>query len=203
MIYPKFIQRGDTIGVTATSKGNSDELHIKKLENGIIQLRNRGYHIKETPDVRNDKCGRSAPKKERANEFIELISDDTVSAIITARGGEFLLEILPYIDFDIIKQNPKWVQGYSDTTGLGFCITTISDVATIYGENFGAFGMKPWHISIEENLELLEGKKIVQKSFDKYQDEWQEEVTGLEPFKLTKQVKWKNARDEKEIILNR
>ena len=201
MIYPEFIKPGDTIGVTATSAGNGDELHIRKLESAIAQITKKGYKVVETPDVRKNKNGRSAPKEIRAKELMELIENKDVDAIITARGGEFLLEILPFLDFNKIKKNPKWIQGYSDTTGLSFCVTTICDIATIYGENFGSFGMKPWHDSLKNNIRILEGENSTQQSFGKYQDGWQEEVTGLEPLKLTKKVKWQNGRGEKEIKL--
>lgn len=201
MFYPKFIKPGDTIGVTATSKGNGDEIDIRKLESAISQLGNKGYKIVETQDVRTDFKARSAPKEIRANEFMELIKNADVNAIITAKGGEFLLEILPYIDFEQIKQNPKWVQGYSDTTGLSFCITTICDIATIYGENFSSFGMVPWHKCMEDNLEVLEGKRLEFDNYEKYQEEWQEEITGLEPINVTADVRWVNAKNEESIHL--
>lgn len=132
---------------------------------------------------------------------MEMVKNPEIKAVITARGGEFLLEILPFLDFQQIKQNPKWIQGYSDTTGLNFCITTICDIATIYGENFSSFAMKPWHICLKQSLDMLEGKEIVQKSFKQYQEGWQEEVTGTEPYVLTKKVEWENVTGEAEIYL--
>lgn len=201
MHYPDFIKQGDNIGVTATSEGNGDEHHIKKLENSKNELIKRGYLVVETPNVRKNYKGRSSDKKTRASEFMNLIQNPNIKAIITARGGDFLLEILPFIDFEQISRNPKWVQGYSDTTGLSFCITTICDIATIYSENFNSFAMRPWHSSLENNLKILEGQDIIQKSFEKYQEGWQEEITGQEPYLLTKKVEWKNARDEEKITM--
>lgn len=199
MQYPKWIKPGDKIGVTATSEGNGDELHIKKLDSAKMQFKDKGYFVEETSNVRKNYKGRSSTKETRAKEFMNLIQNPDIKAIITARGGEFLLEILPYIDFPKIKENPKWIQGYSDTTGLNFCITTICDIPTLYAENFNTFAMKPWHESLENNLKILEGKVINQKSFAKYQEGWQEEVTGQEPYMLSKDVEWKNARKEPEI----
>ncbi len=199
MYYPEFIKQGDTIGVTATSAGNNDELHIRKLESAINQFKKMGYLIKETSNVRTDYYGRSSTKEIRAKEFMELIEDKNVNAILTARGGEYLLEILPFINFEKIRQNPKWVQGYSDTTGIAFCITTICDIATIYFENFTSFGMEPWHKSLNDSIKILEGKDIELNSFDKFERERREEVTGLEPYLLTDNIQWKNARGEDEI----
>ena len=192
MIYPKFLKQGDTIGVTATSDGNADEIRKNRLNSAIKNFEQRGYKICETANVRTSYKGRSSNKEERARQFMSLIEDKNINAIITARGGDFLLEILSYIDFEKIKQNPKWVHGFSDTTGLSFCITTICEIATSYGENFGEFGMVPWHRSLENGLEILEGKRIIQTSFEKYQENFYDRQTGLEGYTLDTKVEWKN-----------
>ena len=201
MIYPKFIKPGDSIGVTALSSGNGDERPLRRLESAISTLEEKGYRIIETPNVRKEERGRSSPKEIRAKEFMELIKNDDVNAIVCARGGEFLIEVLPFLNFDEIKENPKWVQGYSDGTIIDFCITTICDTATLYGYNFGAFGKKPWHKSVDNCLKLLEGNCLVQESFDKYQKGWAEEITGLEPFELNEISEWKNAKGEGELCI--
>lgn len=202
MLYSTNIKKGDTIGVTATSDGNIDKIKIKRLDNAIKNFEERGYTIKETPNVRSSYKGRSSSKEQRAKEFMKLVEDKNIAAIITARGGDFLLEILPYIDFEKIRKNPKWIQGFSDTTGLGFCVTTICDIATIYAENFGDFGMENWHTCLENNLKILEGKEIIQESFKEYQSMFQDYKIGLETYKLDKKVEWKNAQNEEKIELN-
>lgn len=202
MLYSTNIKKGDTIGVTATSDGNIDKIKIKRLDNAIKNFEERGYTIKETPNVRSSYKGRSSSKEQRVKEFMKLVEDKNIAAIITARGGDFLLEILPYIDFEKIRKNPKWIQGFSDTTGLGFCVTTICDIATIYAENFGDFGMENWHTCLENNLKILEGKEIIQESFKEYQSMFQDYKIGLETYKLDKKVEWKNAQNEEKIELN-
>lgn len=103
--------------------------------------------------------------------------------------------MLSEVDFNAIKDNPKWLQGYSDPTGLLFTITTNLDIATIYADNFKTFGMEPWHKSLENNLEILKGNIIEQTSFSKYEED-KKLITGLEPFNLTKKVYWKNLNNE-------
>lgn len=202
MIYPANIEKGNTIGVTATSDGNIDKTRINRLENAIQNFEKRGYTIKETPNVRSSYQGRSSGKEQRAKELMQLIEDKNIAAIITAKGGDFLLEILPYIDFKKIVENPKWIQGFSDTTGLGFCVTTICDIATIYAENFGDFGMENWQSCLENNLKILEGEELIQESFSEYQSTFQDYKTGLEGYLLDKKVEWKNAKKEETIELN-
>lgn len=157
MIYPEFLKEKDTIGVTAPSDGITDEVKLKRLDNAIKNFEEKGFIIKETPNVRCSFKGRSSSSKERASELESLYEDKEVNAIITSGGGDFLLEMLSELDFNTIKDNPKWLQGYSDPTGLLFTITTNLDIATIYADNFKTFGMEPWHKSLENNLEILKG----------------------------------------------
>ena len=198
MIYPEFLKEHDTIGVTAPSDGITDEVKLKRLDNAIKNFEDRSFIIKETPNVRCSVKGRSSSSKERAEELERLYKDDNVKTIITSGRGDFLLEMLSELDFNVIKDNPKWLQGYSDPTGLLFTITTNLDIATVYSDNFKTFGMEPWHKSLENNLEILKGNIIEQTSFSKYEED-KKLITGLEPFNLTKKVYWKNLNNEEVI----
>lgn len=198
MIYPEFLKEHDIIGVTAPSDGITDEVKLKRLDNAIKNFEEKGFNIKETPNVRCSVKGRSSFSKERAEELESLYKDDNVKTIITSGGGDFLLEMLSEVDFNVIKDNPKWLQGYSDPTGLLFTITTNLDIATVYSDNFKTFGMEPWHKSLENNLEILKGNIIEQTSFSKYEED-KKLITGLEPFNLTKKVYWKNLNNEEVI----
>ena len=63
---------------------------------------------------------------ERAKDFFKLYSNDDVKYIVSASGGEFLMEMLPYLDnYNLKEKKPKWVQGFSDTSLLLFYLTTI------------------------------------------------------------------------------
>ncbi len=201
MIYPEFLKENDTIGVTAPSDGITKPAKIGAFVSATRQLKQLGYFVKETPNVRISIKGRSGTSKERAKQLEDLFLDYSVKVIFCATGGDFLLEMLPEMDFEIIQNNPKWIQGYSDPTWLLFIITTMLDIATIYGSNFGAFGMNPWHSSIKNNLEILRGNIIEQKSFDLYEKEWTESITGEEGYHLTESVYWKNITGEVQVKL--
>lgn len=201
MIFPKFIKDNSTIGITAPSDGISGKEKLYRLDSAINNFKRNGFNIKETQNVRNSKKGRSSSSKEQARQLEDLFKDDNVDAIICAGGGDFLLEMLSELDFHTIEKHPKWIQGYSDPTGLLYTITTKLDIATIYGDNFKAFGMNPWYKSLENNLEILKGNIIEQKSFDKYEKERIEEIVGDEPYNLTEKVYWKNLNKEKNILI--
>lgn len=203
MIYPQFLKKKDTIGITAPSDGTVEEIDLYRLNNGIRKIEELGYKVKETKDVRTSIKGKSAPSKIQAKELESLFEDKETKCIICAGGGDFLLEMLSEVEFEVIKNNPKWLQGYSDPTGLLFTITTNLDIATIYADNFKSFGMENWHKSLEDNLKILEGNLVKQESFEKYESTRTEKIIGNEGYNLDTEVKWENLGNENINITGR
>lgn len=192
MRYPDYFSKGKIIGVTATSDGVSDELDKKRFENAKEKLGEKGYDVIFTNNVFTaDEKGRSSSGRQRGEEFNSLLAKENLCGIIAAKGGNFLNEMLEYVDFERIKNEPKWFQGYSDNTGLVHAITTMCDVVSVYGSNFGEFGMDIWHESVVNNLGVLEGNIKIQNNFDKYQAELSDRVTGLEDYDCDTDVFWK------------
>lgn len=201
MKYPNFIQKGDTIGIPAPSSGIDKKEKQQKFLNAKKRLENYDYNIVLSENIFKNKKGRSALAKKRAEEIIEMFKNDEINMLLCAAGGDFLIEILPFIDFEEIKKHPKWIAGFSDPTGILYPITTKCDIATIYGQNFGAFGMNDIHQSQEYFLEIIKGNLIEEKSFDLYENEEPLVITGLENYNLTEKVYWRTL-DEKEVSIN-
>ena len=197
MNIPDFIKKGDIIGVTAPSAGFTEQVDLTKLESVKFNLSEKGYEVIETENVRKCEKGRSSTGKKRAEEFLSLIRNEEVRYILSASGGDFLMEMLEYQDYELIKANPKWIQGYSDNTGLIYPITTICDMATVYSGNVGDYGMSLWHDGVKNNLKLLEGKNIEQKEFDLFENEYVKKVTGYEGYNLTDKVKYEFVSENK------
>ena len=110
-------------------------LKIESFEASLKVLRQQGWKTWETEHVRvNDLRGGNA--KERAEELMSLFAVDSVDAVFSAAGGDFLSEILPYIDWQHLAGHPKWLMGASDPTGILFPLTTMCDIATLYGADF-------------------------------------------------------------------
>lgn len=203
MIIPKYIKQGDTIGVTATSGGITNEIKQKRVINATEQLKEKGYHVLCTDNVFTaDWRGTSSTGKERGRQFNHLICDEEVSCIISAAGGDYLMEMLDYVDFEQIKANPKWFQGFSDNTALVYPIVTTCDVAAVYGCHISDFGMKPWQKCVEDALGVLEGSKKILHSYDYYESERHEYITGYEGYYNDERVKWINARGEDKIKIS-
>ena len=191
MIYPEFLKNNNVIGVPAPSDGSHYFQDDNRFKNAKKQIEKLGYKVKFANNIVNSDMGRSADAKTRSAEINEMFKDKEIDFIWCAAGGEFLVEILPYIDFEKISNNPKWVEGFSDPTGLLFPITTKYDIATIYGNNFKSFGTEEYDRSLNDNLKIVKGNLIIQNSYDMYENERVEKFTGLEGYNLTDKVEWK------------
>ncbi len=191
MIYPDFLKKDDIIGITAPSDGRSNETDIRRLESAEEAFVQRGYGVSETAHVRCSEGGKSAPAAVRGEEFMSLIENNSVKAVVCASGGDWLFEMLDFVDYESIAKHPKWICGMSDPTGLTFTAATLADVASVYCVNAGDYGMRPWDRMLEENLSLLEGKAFSQKSSDSYQSGWAKRKTGLETYEKDAVTEWK------------
>lgn len=202
IIYPEKLKKGDTVGITAVSMPANDE----KIDLAINNIKDLGLNVLETDNVRSQGIV-SANGKTRADELLELYKNPSVKYIIAARGGEFLMEMLPYLNenIDVIKNNPKWFQGYSDPSLLNLYITTNFNIATINMENISEYAMKPRFKSIEDTINFIfsDEKEFIQTSFDKYQKEEFEEG-NLNGYNLTEEniyeCKQKDVSFEGRII---
>ena len=203
MIYPKFLKEGNTIGIPAPSDGSYCEQDINRFNSAKKQIEEKGYKAILSENVYKSNRGRSADAQVRADELNKMIANEKIDFIWCAAGGEFLVEMLPYVYFEKLITSPKWVEGFSDPTGILFPLTTKYDIATIYGNNFKSFGMQAYDRSLNENLELITGNLIIQNSYDMYEDERKEKITGLEGYNFTSKVEWKTLGGKPEIIKGR
>ena len=185
MIYPDFLKNGDTVGICAPSAGIGPD-DFEEFDVSLSHLKKRGYSIYETASVRSGLI-ESAPPAIRGAELNELFARDDVKAVLCASGGDFLITMLPYIDAEAIKASPKWIQGYSDPTSLLYYVTTVLDIATIYGVNAGGFWMYNLHPSLVDGIRILKGDIPVQHSFYLYESDRSGRDGG---YSLTDRVEW-------------
>ena len=200
MNYPENLKPGDLIGICAPSAGIVKPEKIEKLEIAINALKEMGYRVLETPSVRCEENGRSASAKVRAEEFMSLLQNEEVKLIIFATGGDFLCEMLDYLDFDLIKTlKPKWMQGYSDITGISYIFNINFYIPTIYAQTIKDYAMVPLHQSLVDALRLASGEEVIQYSFDKYEKEWSDSENPRDGYNATEPVEWKNILGPEKI----
>lgn len=170
MIYPDKIKKGEIIGITATSIGITSEFDKERLIKAKDHLSNFGYQFIETSNVYKNSKFASSSGKERAKEFLYLWKNKDVKIISQVRGGELLLEMLPYLDDKVIlENNPKWIFGYSDSSLLNFYITTKYKIATINASNILQFSMNDIHESLFNIFKCVNDNVIIENSFKMYE----------------------------------
>ena len=191
MIYPKFLEKNNNIFVICPSDGSNDESKKTKYLNAKKYFESIGYNIKLSDNIFNSRNARSASGEKRGIEVNNAFKNKDNDFILCATGGEFLVECLDYVDYDIINNNPKYLAGFSDPTGLLYSITTKLDIATIYGANFSPFGSDKLYKCHEDFIKLITGKCFSFDSYPLYEEERLEKVTGLEGYNLTEKVVYK------------
>jgi muramoyltetrapeptide carboxypeptidase len=124
----KKIKFGDTIGIIAPSSIENEE----SIKRGIDFFQKLGFKIKEGKHI-YDKAGYLAGKDEdRAEDFMNMFLDKEVHMILCIRGGYGAMRILPYLDFKLIKSNPKIFMGFSDITVLLNTLKAKSQLITFH-----------------------------------------------------------------------
>lgn len=194
MYYPPFLKPGDTIGIFAPSSGINPDAP-ERFELSLSHLKEEGYRIYETDHVRTGLHEASSPET-RAREFKQVICDKNAKMAFAAAGGEYLISMLPYVDFDAIRDNPKLIAGFSDPTGLLFPITTKLDIATLYGTNAGNYSMTSLHPCLRNALDFIAGKWPEQHNFDLYEAE---KIDGMDGYNLTTSVEYKTPNGPVDV----
>lgn len=200
MIRYPHLDKKASVGITAPSSGVPDELH-DLLDQALGSLERKGYKTicGQTPWTQ-DKV-RSAPAKVRAEEFHNMMDQEDIQLIFPPWGGELLIEMLAYIDFN--KINNKWILGYSDTSSLLLSITLKTGIATAHGTNLidirGDYSDETtarW----QDVLSTKAGDSVLQYSSEKFQKEWDFANPTPHIFHLTEATRWQ-AIPEQDVSI--
>lgn len=111
------MKRGDIVALVSPSWGGPS-IFLHTYEMGIKTLEKMGLKIKEFPSARAEETFLYNNPDFRARDINNAFADPEVKAIITSIGGDDSIRILPFLDLETIKNNPKMLLGYSDTTTL-------------------------------------------------------------------------------------
>lgn len=131
MTIPPRLKQGDLVAIVSPAGAADDDATIAAAAANLETL---GLKVKVMPNA-NKRWGYLADTDaERANDINEAIRDKEIKGIITLRGGYGTMRLLPLVDYDAFKHNPKVVMGYSDITGLLNAITRKTGVVTYHGQ---------------------------------------------------------------------
>ncbi|MFD6443067.1 S66 peptidase family protein [Peribacillus sp. NPDC060186] len=174
---PSRLKAGDEIRVIAPSRS----LAIVKGEQRRLaeeRLMELGFKVTygNTALVHDDFFSNSI--EDRIEDLHDAFKDPNVKGIFTAIGGYNANQILQYIDYDLIKENPKVLIGYSDITAILLAIYKKTGLTTYSGPHFSTFGMKA---GLDYTMEYF--KKAVLQVEDFYLDPsetWSDDSWHLE-----------------------
>lgn len=160
MTAPPKLQKGDTIGVVSPSAAITPKLN-PQLKRGIDFLKRNGFGVKVGKNVLKIMDGSAGTPEQRADDLNSMFADDEVKAIICSQGGDTSNTCLPYLDFNLIRKNPKIFIGISDITVLLNAFNSKTGLVTFHGNDvmFG-FGRKHTAYDKEEFLDRLVRGKI-------------------------------------------
>ena len=130
MIPPHALRRGETIGIIAPA----GQIHERqRLEQGITVLREMGFDVR-LPDNLWPGTGYLADSdRNRALELLRMLEDPEVPVLLALRGGFGCLRMLPYLDSEVLRRNPKLVVGFSDITILHAALQQASPRISLHG----------------------------------------------------------------------
>lgn len=142
MLLANKLNVGDSIAVFSPSSPATVTAQKRYLR-GKHYLEQKGFKVVEGELTGKRDFYRSGSIKERANELNSLIHNKDVKCIMAAIGGMNSNSLLPYIDYEELKKNPKIIIGYSDVTALLLGIYAKTGLITYYGPamvaSFGEF----------------------------------------------------------------
>ena len=145
---PKRLTAGARIGVVNPAYWMEPE----RLRRAVGVFENLGYEmvLGKSTALKENKYAGSA--EERAADIMAMFRDSSIDAIISARGGYGGNRVLPLLDYDVIRENPKIFIGYSDITGYLTSMAQQSGLITFHGPMLSTFGK----LTTQYNLDILQ-----------------------------------------------
>ena len=128
-IKPAKLRKGDTIGLIAPGS----YITQKQLDESIMNIEDLGYNVKYKPAILDQYGYLAGNDSVRLDDLHSMIQDEEVKAIVSVRGGYGCARLLPFLDYELIKNNPKIIIGYSDITSLLYGIYKKTGLVCFHG----------------------------------------------------------------------
>ncbi|HCC60325.1 MAG: peptidase S66 [Candidatus Staskawiczbacteria bacterium RIFOXYC1_FULL_37_43] len=185
-MYPQKLRIGDEVRIIAPSRSmaiiskETREIANKRFADLGLKL-SFGKHIEESDEFI------SSSIKSRIEDFHDAFSNKNVKAVITAIGGFNSNQLLRYLDWDLIKENPKIFCGYSDITALNNAILAKTGLVSYSGPHYSTFGQE---LYFDYTLEYF--KKCL----------FSDELFEIEPSEEWSDDMWYKNQKERNLIKN-
>lgn len=136
-VRPRRLSRGDTVALVGPASATFLRMDLEIARESLEAL---GLNVLIGPHLQDRHGYLAGSDPDRAADINQLFADTAVRAVLPIRGGWGSSRLLPYLDYDAIRRNPKIIVGYSDITALLLAIYTRANLVTFHGPN----GMGSW-----------------------------------------------------------
>ena len=140
LVRPKHLAAGDTIGLVLPA---SLEFEAHRVDLAQRQLEALGFRVTAGEHVKKRHGYLAGSDRERAEDLNRMFADPEIDGIVCHRGGWGTPRLLPHLDYDAIRKNPKVLIGFSDVTALINAVHKETGLVTFHGPN-GASGLEPY-----------------------------------------------------------
>jgi muramoyltetrapeptide carboxypeptidase len=129
LLIPAPLQPGDTIGLVTPATYITEE----QLEQAVQQFESFGFKVKWSPNMLVRKGFLAGTDAQRVDDLHNMFSNEDIKAIFCGRGGYGSARLLPMLNYDLIRDNPKIFMGFSDITALLFGVHQKTGLRVYHG----------------------------------------------------------------------
>jgi muramoyltetrapeptide carboxypeptidase len=175
LVKPKRVKAGGTVRLVAPSLSASI-IDPRVWDIGVRRLGSKGLKVQVAKHAMNARGHSSGTIHERAGDIMDAFRDPEVDLVMSAIGGFNSNQLLPHLDYRLIRESRKPFIGYSDVTALNNAILARSGLVNFYGPAFVTFCQSEMSTYTERSFDqvLLEGASNlpVEASGDWAEDRW-------------------------------
>ena len=136
-MIPERLKKGDKIGIIAPSSPIIPD-KLEDINNSITLMEGSSFEIVFAKNALKNTLGYSSTAREKAEDINEMFANPEIKAIFCVSGGANSNSTFEYLDYELIKNNPKILCGFSDSTSITNIITEKTGLVTFNGATFKA-----------------------------------------------------------------
>ena len=155
IVKPKRLASGDTVALVSPASATFNSLDLQVARESLEAL---GFKVRQGDHMMERHWYLAGADKVRADDINKAFADRSIAAVHAIRGGWGSARLLPYLDFETIRRNPKVLIGYSDITALLLSIHARTGLVTFHGP----IGLGRWDAwSVDYYRRVLMGAEAV------------------------------------------
>lgn len=156
-IYPPYLIEGSKIGIW-TPSSSAPFLFPNRFKRALGALENFGFFVETGNSCNYNQQYQPGFQQKLVDEFHDFIIRADIDAIVFSTGGWSSIALLPYINWELIKNNPKPIIGYSDATSFLLACYKMTGLVTFHGpmviSEWGEYE-SPWAYTINNFLKVV------------------------------------------------